>query len=121
MLASRHDLQTLIRLAIALAGACLLFSPHVLAAPVVSTAAWSAWGFGLVIVTVSLSAGADPRPWSEWLLAAGGAATIVAPGVFGFAGPDASTWIHGMVGGAVITLAALSLWQIRAREAPRPA
>jgi hypothetical protein len=71
-------------------------------------AAWNAWVAGGVVFMLMLSAIARLQLWQEWLGALIALWIFAAPWVVGFAGLNAASFDHWLVG-ALIFLSALSL------------
>lgn len=90
----------------------LFFSPWLVGFREVQAATWNAGVCGFVIGLMAALAITELQRWEEWVNAALGLWTAVAPWVLGFSGVMTAMWTHVLVGLAVTMLAAVGLWLI---------
>lgn len=66
-------------------GIWLFFSPYTLTYSDVSSASWNAFGFGVVVIVLSVMALRQPHAWKEWANVAVAFWLFLSPFVLGFA------------------------------------
>ena len=99
-----------------LLGIALAVSPLLFAADVGSSASWSAYVAGLLIVLAGVVELVDYRPWQSWVTVALGLGAAVSPWVVGFAELPWPTWTHVAIGLLAIVVAAVELWLAHEQE-----
>jgi hypothetical protein len=97
-----------LRVAAALLGTVLLFSPWAFQAEAAGAAAISAWIAGFLLLCVGMGAAANPKPWPEWVNLTVGLWSIAAPRALDFHASGVG-WSHVAVGSLVAALALLGL------------
>lgn len=93
----------------AMFGLLLFVSPWLLGFS--DAAAWNAWISGAVLVAVSLTAITYFAEWEEWIDLAVGGWILASPWTLNFPADSPQVKIHVLVGGIVVVLAAVELWQ----------
>lgn len=75
-----------------------------------ATASWNAWICGVLIAALALAAIAWFAEWQEWINVVLGAWVAIAPWILGFGAAATATWIHVILGLAIIVFAGWSAW-----------
>ena len=99
----------------------LFISPWLIGFRDVPAASWNAWICGGLIALLAAAASSEVQEWEEWVNAALGLWTAVAPWVLGFAGITTVMWTHVGVGLAAAILAAIELWLLHGNPPARAA
>jgi putative tricarboxylic transport membrane protein len=90
-------------------GALLFLSPWIVGFATTRPAAWNAWVLGLVVVGVTATARVAFAEWKERINLILGLWLLVSPLVLGFSTQSPPTWLHVLVGIAVVEIAIFAL------------
>lgn len=83
--------------------------------------ATNAWVSGFAIAVVAMLALTKFAEWEEWINLALGLWVAASPWLLGFAGHEAATWTHVVIGLLVAALSGLTLWHTHQTPPHAPA
>lgn len=97
-----------------IAGAGLMLAPWYFGFMGEAQATWNAWICGTAVAIFALLAIMQTFDLEEYIIAIVGVWAVAAPWVLGFEGLTSARWTHVGFGLALVVLAGIELWRLRA-------